>query len=108
MNIKAYAANKPIEYEHAQTVTISLFRLLLTLALVLSFSLILMWSRINFTAASYKRASLVRETQQLSRQIDRFNLEIATLKSRSRIERIAKARMNMGYPTAEQIIVINR
>ncbi len=108
MNIKAYADNRAIDYQTVHAISISPAKILIVVAAVLFFTLVLIWSRINFIAASYSMSSMTSETQKLSQQIDQYNLEIATLKSRNRIENIAKTRLNLSYPDPAQIILIDK
>ncbi len=106
--MKAYADNRAIDYQAVPAISIAPFKILITLAVILFFTLILIWSRINFIAASYRMSALALQTQNLTEQIDKYNLEIATLKSRSRIETIAKTRLNMVYPDSKQLLSIDR
>lgn len=106
--MKAYMDNRAIDYQTVPSISIAPFKILLTLAVVLFFVLILIWSRINFIAASYRMSDLTSQTQKLTEQIDQYNLEIATLKSRNRIEKIARTKLNMVYPDSRQLISIDR
>ncbi len=106
--MKAYVESRAIDYQTVPSINISPFKILTILAVILFFILILIWSRINFIAASYRMSNLTLQTQKLNEQIAQYNLEIATLKSRSRIENIARTRLNMGYPDSRQIISIDR
>ncbi len=106
--MKAYVDNRAMDYQTVPAISISPFKILLTLAVILFFILILIWSRINFIAASYRMSNLTLQTQKLNQQIDQYDLEIATLKSRNRIENIARTRLNMGYPDSRQLISIDR
>ncbi len=106
--MKAYMDNRAIDYQDVPTISVSPFKILVTLAVILVFVLILIWSRINFIAASYTMSELATQTQTLNEQIAQYNLEIATLKSRNRIESIAKTRLNMVYPDSRQLISIDR
>ncbi len=106
--MKAYMDNRAIDYQDVPAISVSPFKLLITLAVILVFVLILIWSRINFIAASYTMSDLTAQTQKLDEQIAQYNLEIATLKSRNRIENIAKTRLNMVYPDSRQLISIDR
>ena len=106
--MKAYIDNRAIDLQAVPAISIAPFKVLMTLAVILFFTLILIWSRINFIAASYRMSALAAQTQKLDEQIARYNLEIATLKSRSRIETIAKTRLHMVYPDSKQILSIDR
>ena len=106
--MKAYVDNRAIDFQAVPTIRIAPFKILITLAVVLFFTLILIWSRINFIAASYRMSALSLQTQKLNEQIAQYNLEIATLKSRSRIETIAKTRLHMVYPDSKQLLSIDR
>lgn len=108
MGIRVYEDNRAIDYQDVHTVRISPSRILIVVSVILFFTLILIWSRINFIAASYRMSSLNVETQKIDQQIGQYNLEVATLKSRSRIERIARTRLNLVYPDARQVILIDK
>ncbi len=116
MNIKAYAGDyvnsrpnsRGLDYQSVRTISIQPYKLLITVAVILLFTLLLIWSRIGFIAENYNMSAIASETQKLTQQIDQYNLEIATLKSRNRIENIARARLDLRYPDTKQIILIDR
>lgn len=105
--MKEFVDNR-VNYQAVQTVTTSPLKLFIVIIVILFLVLILIWSRVNFIAASYKMSALTEQNQKLTEQIAQYNLEIATLKSRNRIERIAKTQLNMDYPDSSQIIMIKK
>jgi cell division protein FtsL len=106
--MKELVDNRTINYQTVQTIDISPLKIFFSIVVILSFVLLLIWSRINFIAESYKMSELTSQSQKLNEQIVQYNLEIATLKSRNRIEKIAKTKLNMEYPDSSQIVTIDR
>ncbi|MGB9734857.1 MAG: cell division protein FtsL [bacterium] len=106
--MKEFVDNRTIDYQTVHTVTVSPIKLFIAMIVVFSLVLLLIWSRVNFVAEGYKMSELTEQAQKLNEQIAQYNLEIATLKSRNRIEKIAKTQLNMDYPDSSQIITINK
>ncbi|MDO3378823.1 cell division protein FtsL [Geoalkalibacter halelectricus] len=81
-----------------------LLPVLFFVGLVLAISLLFVWSRIEVFELKYEISALetaLREGQQENRQL---RLEVASLRSPSRIENIARTRLGLREPTPEQII----
>ncbi len=108
MNVKAYVDAHSTDYQSGYTLSLSPVKLLTAFAVVLIFVLFLIWSRINFIAEGYRISSLNQEIQKLEQETDQYNLEMATLKSRSRIESIAKNKLHLVYAAPDQVILLNR
>jgi cell division protein FtsL len=85
-------------------------RLFLFFSLLLSFliggSLFYVWSRIQVIHLGYEISNAVKEGNGLVEANKRMRLEVATLKSYARIEKIAVEELNMVKPKPHQVIVI--
>jgi cell division protein FtsL len=82
-----------------------LFLTLFVLLLILA-SLFYVWSRVQVIQLGYEISSALKEEKKLVDANRRLKLEIATLKSYSRIEKIAVEELKMSKPDAAQVIVI--
>ena len=70
------------------------------------FSLLFVWSRIGVVQVGYEISHANKVYQNLNKENQRLRVEVASLKSPSRIEEIAKSRLDLMHPTPEQIIII--
>jgi cell division protein FtsL len=75
------------------------------LLLILS-SLFFVWSRIQVIQLGYEISLALKQGRALDEGNKRLRLEIATLKSYSRIEKIAVEDLGLSKPRSEQVIVI--
>lgn len=86
------------------------FRLLILLTLFLLLfmggSLFYVWSRIQVIQIGYAISDALKEERNLTLVNKKLCLEIATLKSYARIEKIALEELGMVKPKPEQVIVI--
>jgi cell division protein FtsL len=64
------------------------------------------WMRTQVTEQGYRLSRLSTERQQLQRERERLQLAAAQLASPQRIEEIARARLGMGPPGADRVIVL--
>jgi cell division protein FtsL len=88
---------------------IKLHLILLFAAFLLFFiagSLFYVWSRIQVLQLGYEISSALKEEKALTETNKKLRLEIATLKSYSRIEKLAVEELGMTKPKPEQVIVI--
>ena len=69
-------------------------------------SLFYVWSRIQVIRLGYEISSALKEEKALADANKRLRLEIATLKSYARIEKVAVEELRMAKPKPEQVIVI--
>ena len=69
-------------------------------------SLFYVWSRIQVIQLGYEISNALKEERLLTETNKKLRLEIATLKSYGRIEKIAVEELRMVKPKAEQVIVI--
>jgi len=77
----------------------------IVVALVLMFvALIYVGSHIRMTRLEYDTAAALSAKGNLVEEQKRLKLELAMLKSHQRIEDIARNKLQMRYPAAEQVI----
>ena len=69
-------------------------------------SLFYVWSRIQVIQLGYEISSSLKEEKAWTEANKRLRLEIATLKSYARIERVAAEELKMGQPKSDQVVVI--
>lgn len=69
-------------------------------------SLFYVWSRIQVIRLGYEISSALKEEKTLTEANKRLRLEIATLKSYARIEKLAVEELRMAKPKPEQVVVI--
>ncbi len=69
-------------------------------------SLFYVWSRIQVIQRGYEISNALKEERTLIESNKKLRLEIATLKSCARIERLALGELRMAKPRPEQVIVI--
>jgi len=86
----------------------SKFLLLFTLLLVflIGGSLFYVWSRIQVIQMGYEISNALKVERTLTEENKKLRLEIATLKSYARIEKVAVEELRMTKPKPEQVIVI--
>ncbi len=97
------------EDSKARPKRIKLNRLLLLVLLMVFFiggSLFYVWSRIQVIRLGYEISSALKEAKTLAEANKKLRLEIATLKSYARIERLAVEELRMTKPKPQQVIVI--
>jgi cell division protein FtsL len=86
------------------------FNLLLLFTLLMLFiiggSLFHVWSRIQLIQLGYEISNTLKEGRVLAEANKKLRLEIATLKSYGRIEKIAVEELGMIKPRPDQVIVI--
>jgi cell division protein FtsL len=69
-------------------------------------SLFYVWSRIQVFQLGYEISNALKEERALTEANKKLRLEIATLKSYARIEKLAVEELRMAKPKPEQVIVI--
>jgi cell division protein FtsL len=69
-------------------------------------SLFYVWSRIQVIQRGYEISNALKVERTLTETNKKLRLEIATLKSYSRIEKLALEELRMAKPKPEQVIVI--
>lgn len=78
----------------------------LLLLVLIGGSLFYVWSRIQVIHLGYKISNALKEGKALTDANKRLRLEVATLKSYARIEKIAAEELRMVKPKPDQVIVI--
>jgi len=69
-------------------------------------SLFYVWSRIKVIQLGYEISNALKKERALTEANKKLRLEIATLKSYARIEKLAVEELKMVKPNPEQVIVI--
>jgi len=69
-------------------------------------SLFYVWTRIQVIQLGYEISNVLKEERALTEANKKLRLEIATLKSYARIEKLAVEDLKMAKPKPEQVIVI--
>ncbi len=69
-------------------------------------ALFYVWSRIQAIQLGYEISSALKQERRLTEANKKLRLEIAMLKSYSRIEKFAAEELRMAKPKPEQVIVI--
>lgn len=81
----------------------------IVVTLILMFvALIYVGSHIRMTRMEYEIAAALSAKELLQEEQKKLKLEMAMLKAPQRIEQIAKTKLRMSYPDAEQVIVIKQ
>jgi cell division protein FtsL len=80
--------------------------LLILLFFLIGGSLFYVWSRIEVIQLGYEISNALKEERALAESNKRLRLEIATLKSYTRIEKFAVEELRMTKPKPDQVIVI--
>ena len=74
--------------------------------LLIGGSLFYVWSRIQVIQLGYEISTALKEERALNGVNKKLRLEIATLKSYARIEKLAAEELGMAKPRPGQVIVI--
>ena len=93
----------------AKTMTKSanrIFFFILFLLFLIGGSLFYVWSRIQVIQLGYEISNALKEERALAEANKRLRVEIATLKSYTRIEKLAVEELKMAKPKPDQVIVI--
>jgi len=80
--------------------------LLIFLFFLIAGSLFYVWSRIQVIQLGYEISNGLKGERALAESNKRLRLEIATLKSYTRIEKFAAEELRMTKPKPDQVIVI--
>lgn len=93
---------KVSESKNDGLVTAVLFSLVIVIAALIFYT----WSRLEVVRLGYEIFNANSEMRRLDQENKEMILEIATLKSPKRIERIAREELNLLPPRDEQIIIL--
>ncbi len=80
-----------------------LFRLLFVGAVVMVLCLFYIWSRVEVLKMGYDIGELQKEQKELKEQSQKLKLEISVLQSPKRIETLATQKLDMVWPSADQV-----
>ena len=83
-----------------------IFFFILFLLLLIGGSLFYVWSRIQVIQLGYGISNALKQERAWVEANKRLRVEIATLKSYSRIEKLAVEELRMAKPKPDQVIVI--
>ena len=78
----------------------------LLLLFLIGGSLFYVWSRIQVIQLGYEISNAMKEERALTENNKKLRVEIATLKSYARIEKLAVEELRMAKPKPDQVIVI--
>jgi cell division protein FtsL len=74
---------------------------------LMAVALVYVWSHIRMTELEYMTAEEISIKERLLEEQRKLKVEFATLKSPQRLETIAKEKLQMTYPTRDQVIILN-
>jgi len=74
---------------------------------LMAVALVYVWSHIRMTELEYMIAEEMTVKEKLLEEQTKLKVEIATLKSPQRIEATAREKLQMVYPTRDQVILLN-
>lgn len=80
----------------------------LAIALLAAVGVVHVTSRVLVVRVGYELSKLDQEATALTRDNDRLKLELATLKSPTRLESIARSQLGMAPPAAASIIHLGK
>ena len=69
-------------------------------------ALFFVWSRIQVIQLGYEISNALKQGRALAEMKKRLTLEVATLKSYGRIEKVAVEELGMSKPRPDQVVVI--
>jgi len=72
----------------------------------MAIALVYVWFHIQATRINYQIAEEIQIKNKLDEENRRLKVEIATLRSPQRIETIAQVKLNMSYPTRDQVVFL--
>ena len=95
--------NRRLVRERDRLRTRELLRFLGTAAVLAVPVLGYVWQRMDFLRVSYGYEALQQERQKLDQSIDRLKLERATLMDHDRVEKLARQRLGLVDPPADDV-----
>jgi len=78
----------------------------LCVAMIVVATFFYIWSRLEIVNLGYEISSEQKKRVKLLEENRNLRLQVMSLKSPERIERIAKRKLGLIYPTEEQVVVI--
>jgi cell division protein FtsL len=95
--------NRRLVRERDQKRTRELLRFLGTAAVLAVPVLGYVWQRVDFLRVSYHYEALQKQRQQAQQEVERLQLERATLMDHDRVERLARQRLGLVDPPADDV-----
>jgi cell division protein FtsL len=83
-------------------------RVFLFLAVLLAVSLFFVWSRLQLVNLQYDISRIESRLREAHREVRCLQLEVASLRSPSRIEAVARTRLGLRNPSPSQVIFVKR
>lgn len=80
-----------------------LFKIIFVLAFAAILSLVYIWTRVQIVEFGYQINDLNRHSQQLTEENKRLKVEVATLSSPKRLQKLATEKIGMKLPDESQI-----
>lgn len=90
------------------SVALELLPSALLCALLAAFGVLHVTSRVMVVRIGYELSQLEQKNRALIREHDRLKLELATLKSPHRLEKLARERLGMGPPGPGAVVSVPR
>jgi cell division protein FtsL len=84
----------------------NLFFILAMVLLIVTFFVLFVWSRLEVINLGYRISQVNRTQKELLRINRELKLEIASLKSPSRLEKIGREELNLFPPDPKQIVMV--
>jgi len=84
----------------------NLLLMILLLFFMIGGSLVYVWSRIQVIQAGYEISNAIKAARVLAEENKRLRVEVATLKSYARIERLAIEELGMSKSRPDQVVII--
>lgn len=82
-------------------------RALLLVVVVVATALFYVWCRLEMVRVGYEQSRLAQTIAELEKANEELRGEAARLKSPERIERLARERLGLSYPSPEQIRILD-
>ncbi|OGP56710.1 MAG: cell division protein FtsL [Deltaproteobacteria bacterium RBG_13_61_14] len=80
---------------------------LLTVVVLVAATLFYVWCRLQAVRVGYEQSRTAETLQQMEKVNEELRGEVARLKSPERIERLARERLGLKYPSPEQIRILD-
>lgn len=77
------------------------------IALLLVLSLFYVWCRVQATGLSYQISSLETSVRKANQETTELRLEVATLGTPQRLEKVAIKDLGLRFPVPEQVVTVD-
>jgi cell division protein FtsL len=106
MTILTRALRQKVYIDDRERPGVKYSSLLFIVLILLAASLLFVWSHVRLTELKYQIAKDISVKESLLEENRKLKVEIASLKSPQRLERIARDKFGMTYPEREQVIFL--